>query len=284
MNARIICGDCLDVLAALPDESVNCCVTSPPYWGQRDYHVDGQVGLEDTLSAYVDQLTEVLGAVRRVLADDGVLWLNLGDAFNDYNGNAGPGGKISRGKPCDTQRPKLKTGHGLMEKTLKPKDLLGAPWRVALAAQADGWYLRSDTIWHKPRPMPESVRDRPAKCHEYLFLFSKSQRYWFDWDKLPRWARHDVWTVPTTPYPGAHFATFPKELVQPCIRAGCPPGGTVLDPFAGSGTVGAVTLEEGQGRNFVGVELNPEYVGLIEKRLASLAGLRRLSHFGEAEA
>jgi len=249
---QIICGDALEVLASLPAGSVHCCVTSPPYWGLRDYGVDSQLGLEKTPEEYVAKLVEVFREVKRVLRDDGTLWLNLGDSYNAYNGGAGPGSKLS--KTQSEQRPELSTGYGLNCKTLKPKDLIGIPWRVAFALQADGWWLRSDIIWHKPNPMPESVRDRPTKSHEDIFLLSKSQRYYYDADAIKEPAisgsngskfdvgktaehqldrssdleRHDsktrnkrdVWTVSTRPFKDAHFAVFPPGLIQPCILAG----------------------------------------------------------------
>lgn len=340
MTARIICGDALTALCDLPDQSVNCCVTSPPYWGLRDYGVDGQIGLEETPEAYVARLVEVFREVRRVLKDDGTCWINLGDSYVAAQGGrqsaAGllpkSGTRITHGKPrerddvdCSSWSTRDVTSKVIPPRgLLKPKDLVGIPWRVAFALQADGWYLRQDIIWHKPNPMPESVRDRCTKAHEYLFLLSKSPRYWFDQDEIRephaadslarvgrgrsdhhKWAdggpgdqtlakdiskachpngrnRRDVWTVATKPYAGAHFAVFPPDLIRPCVRAGCPVGGVVLDPFAGAGTTGLVALEE--GRDFLGIELNPEYVGLIEKRLAPLLAVATLDQFAEAEA
>jgi DNA modification methylase len=318
VTARIICGDCLDVLKTLPAESVNCCVTSPPYWGLRDYGVDGQIGLEETPEAYVARLVDVFREVRRVLKDDGTLWLNLGDTYWGGKGTNGTsramrtaadrGWTQSPGTPVQTIRPQDRR-----HPVIKTKDLVGIPWRVAFALQADGWYLRQDIIWHKPNPMPESVRDRCTKAHEYLFLLSKAPRYWFDHDEMTEPAaygangsrfdigktlghqggrtstkprtedgtrnRRDVWTVATKPYAEAHFATFPPDLIRPCVCAGCPVGGVVLDPFAGAGTTGLVALEE--GRDFLGIELNPEYVALAEKRLAPLTEVRRLDTFFE---
>lgn len=324
MTARIICGDCLDVLKTLPTESVNCCVTSPPYFGLRDYGVDGQIGLEPSPEEYVSQMVDVFKIMRPVLKDDATVWLNIGDSYFNHSpvrkSSSGAfekeytGGKISNG----SKERRRANGH----ETLKMKDLIGIPWRVAFALQADGWYLRQDIIWHKPNPMPESVRDRCTKAHEYLFLLSKAPRYYYDADAIKEeaigknphdltgpgyhapgqspqtglrrktedltWAtdgrrnRRDVWTVATKPYPEAHFATFPPDLIRPCVRAGCPVGGTVLDPFAGAGTTGLVALEE--GRDFIGIELNPEYVGLIEKRLAPLLAVRTLDCFFEEGA
>jgi DNA modification methylase len=294
---EIHCGDALEVLRTLPAGSVNCCVTSPPYYGLRDYGHAGQIGLEGAPAAYVARLVGVFREVRRVLADDGTLWLNLGDSYATRGGvscrsegRAGfdENGRERRGQPAGF-------GH---------KQLMGIPWRVAFALQDDGWYLRQDIIWHKPNPMPESVRDRCTKAHEYLFLLSKRERYAFDADSIrepsarPDLAgksrnmrkrgagetmrgdigregiaycnplgrnRRSVWTVPPRPYKGAHFAVMPAELVRPCIRAGCKPGGVVLDPFGGSGTVGQVAIEE--GRRAVLVELNPDYVPLIRERI-----------------
>jgi DNA modification methylase len=332
VTARIICGDALTALCDLPDQSVNTCVTSPPYWGLRDYGVDGQIGLEETPEAYVSRLVEVFREVRRVLRDDGTLWLNLGDSYASnshtqstpkaYGGRFGEAGGSGR-SVVETERITVRRPDGWTT-GLKPKDLVGIPWRVAFALQADGYYLRQDIIWHKPNPMPESVRDRCTKAHEYLFLLSKSPRYYYDKDAIRepyaetsagryKYAfgggpaavvtnnpavggavphttqpnpegrnKRDVWTVTTKSYPEAHFATFPPDLIRPCVRAGCPAGGLVLDPFAGAGTTGLVALEE--GRDFLGIELNPEYVGLIEKRLAPLLAVATLDQFAEASA
>jgi DNA modification methylase len=376
-------GDCLDVLRTLADGSAHCVVTSPPYWGLRDYGVSGQLGLESTPDAYVARMVEVFREVRRVLRDDGTLWLNLGDSYatNPGNGRGGEGSGLTKGGKAPHRGRIDKTSVGL-----KPKDLVGIPWRVAFALQADGWYLRSDIIWHKPNPMPESVRDRPTKSHEYLFLLTKGGRYYFDADAVSEPATHagkvvalgeksfsrgqangrkiapsgngraesitvsarrnvrSVWTVATRPYKGAHFAVMPPKLVEPCIKAGtsgrgvCPACGapwvrvvererpseptgrtrrlaakqnvvtggvitggakpttlglnaadvrattlgwrpscpcdagdpipaTVLDPFAGSGTTGAVAV--GLGRSFIGIDLNPEYLALAEARIAA---------------
>jgi len=279
-TARVLVGDVRTRLAELPDGSVQTCVTSPPYWGLRDYGQGDQIGLEPTPEAYVAQMVDVFRDVRRVLADDGTLWLNLGDSY-------GPG-----------------------------KQLMGIPWRVAFALQNDGWVLRQDIIWHKPNPMPESVKDRCTKAHEYVFLMSKASKYRYDrtaiWEpaktagrrsgfattgeagyqalamnrkpsgnQIPenaaRYVRPDftnkrsVWAISTKPFGGAHFAVMPEALVEPCILAGSSPGDLVLDPFAGSGTVGVVALRH--GRDFVGVELNPEYAAIAEARIAGDAPL-----------
>jgi DNA modification methylase len=301
MTSTLHLGDCLDVLRTMPDASVHCCVTSPPYWGLRDYGHDGQIGLEATPEEYVDRLVGVFREVRRVLRDDGTLWLNLGDSYNAYNANRGASTSISDGA---AGRGHPKHRQGLSTPLLKNKDLVGIPWRVAFALQSDGWYLRQDIIWHKPNPMPESVTDRCTKAHEYVFLLSKSARYYYDANAIKDPAsragdrpgggcgyiqhsagghckdglranallpvadsrnRRDVWTIASKPFHGAHFAVMPPALVEPCILAGCPKGGVVLDPFTGSGTGGEVALLA--GRQFVGIELNPEYHAIAERRI-----------------
>jgi DNA modification methylase len=334
MTVRIIQGDCRETLKTLADESVNCCVTSPPYWGLRDYGNSAQIGQEKTPDEYVAELVAVFQEVRRVLRDDGTLWLNLGDSY------AGGG---RGGNPAESAYRKQATNAGSLiaaspiPKGIKPKDLVGIPWMMAFALRADGWWLRQEIIWHKPNPMPESVQDRCTKAHEQIFLLTKSERYYYDaaaikeaasentnprragngyktpdgWDTSKGSGGHgsfhkdgrekghtgyarkggrqgevknnasfdeamaimpedrnkrSVWTVPTAPYKGSHFATFPPDLIRPCVLAGCPQGGVVLDPFGGSGTVGEVAEEE--GRNSVLVELSEAYVKLIEKRTA----------------
>ena len=271
-GVEIKIGDCIQSMKAMPDQSVHTCVTSPPYFGLRDYGMDGQIGLENTPDAFVARLVDVFRDVRRVLRDDGTLWLNLGD-------------------------------------TIIAKQMQGIPWRVAFALQADGWYLRQDIIWHKPNPMPESVTDRCTKAHEYVFLLSKSPRYYFNADAIKEPAaessvarlsqatlaeqagsarvpgktngnmkavggdmrnKRSVWTVTTKPFKGAHFATFPPDLIEPCILAGSPRGGVVLDPFGGSGTTAGVAIRN--GRQAVLCELNPEYAALVPDRIASIAG------------
>ncbi len=292
-DATLYHGDAAAVLPKMGSESVNCCVTSPPYWGLRDYGNDTQIGLEDTLGEYVEALTGVFAEVWRVLRDDGTLWLNLGDNYNAYNGNRGSSKGINKNN--QDVMPSLPTGHGLGCKFLKRKDLCGIPWRVAFALQSAGWYLRQDIIWHKPNPMPESVKDRCTKAHEYIFLLSKKPWYYYDHGAIKEPAtyagkdrggstnryeqnaagmdnkRYDtrnkrsVWTVQTKPFKGAHFATFPPDLIQPCIRAGCPAGGTVLDPFAGSGTTLEVAMNN--SRKSIGIELSEEYCEIITERL-----------------
>ena len=309
---RVIQGDCLSGLRSIPDASVHTCVTSPPYFGLRDYEVEGQIGLEDTPDAFVARLVEVFREVRRVLRNDGTLWLNLGDS---YARTGGTDRKVSRSAKVGSTRRTLDQIADRTQKAptgLKDKDLIGIPWRVAFALQADGWYLRQDIIWHKPNPMPESVRDRCTKAHEYVFLLSKGPRYYFDIEaaKEPSTSRapgntkptkggrrceegreshrtaanlhkigardtrnrRSVWTVTTKPFKGAHFATFPPDLIEPCVLAGCPEGGTVLDPFGGSGTTAGVALKH--GRKAILCELNPDYVAMIQARVRAIAGDR----------
>ena len=283
MKYRVFHGDCIDSLKSLDDESVNCCVTSPPYWGLRDYGEADQLGLEETPEEYVANMVKVFSEVKRVLTKDGTLWLNLGDS---YAGNCSRTSTGRQGMGDAREGIYVKGGEGL-----KSKDLVGIPWRVAFALQADGWYLRQDIIWHKPNPMPESVTDRCTKAHEYIFLLSKSSKYYYDHDAVKEKAKtlpqardknaegyvngmgedgmankRSVWTVNTKPYKEAHFATFPKKLIRPCIQAGCPKGGVVLDPFGGSGTTAEVA--NGLSRDAILCELNPEYCELIEKRLS----------------
>ena len=344
-------GDCLAVLRELPGQSVHCCVTSPPYWNLRDYGVDGQFGLEATPDCgkrgedascgecYVCNMVQVFREVKRVLRDDGTVFLNLGDSYFNASGPStggcspkstltGGGGQYRAGSKNEalfnqsalgSQHVKTyDTSEKQGKSQLKPKDLIGTPWRVAFALQADGWWLRSDIIWAKPNPMPESVTDRPTKAHEYIFLLSKSERYYYDAeaikepavnegkivkcgpnsradvDRVPRetlkqnlinkrqytgfnerWGnnpcsgrnKRTVWTVATQPFPESHFATFPPKLIEPCILAGCPQGGIVLDPFAGAGTT--LLVSENLGRSGIGIELNPEYCNIIRKRMAN---------------
>lgn len=327
MTVRILNGDCRTVLRDLPDESVHCVVTSPPYFGLRDYGCDGQIGLEPSPAEFVEQMVAVFGDVRRVLRADGTLWLNLGDSYaNDGKWGGHTGGKHVNALHCSPiGRNKKYTG-------LKPKDLIGIPWRVAFALQADGWYLRQDIIWSKPNPMPESVQDRCTKSHEYLFMLAKSARYNYDaaaiaedaiysglanqdesgfkdprsfngkhkegyrtsdkqrghgrrhagfndrWDTMEKAEQYSgkrnkrsVWNVATKPFAEAHFATFPPDLIEPCVKAGCPVGGTVLDPFGGAGTTGMVA--DRLGRNAILIELNPEYAAIAEKRINADGGM-----------
>ena len=308
-NVNIHTGNCLDILPTMEAGSVNCCVTSPPYFGLRDYGNDEQIGLEETPEAFVESMVNVFREVKRVLADDGTLWLNLGDSYSS-GGRTTTTVQTIRGE-CGEDAKKSTVCRPPVIEGIKPKDLIGIPWRVALALQADGWYLRQDIIWSKPNPMPESVTDRCTKAHEYIFLLSKSPKYYYDADAIkqpasvesqkrllrgvsdnhkningapgqtkhsmnqPRTRREgeldetrcnkkSVWAVPTQSYSGAHFATFPPDLIKPCIMAGCPAGGTELDPFGGSGTTGMVALELGRSAELI--ELNPAYVEIIEGR------------------
>lgn len=309
-NVDIHIGDCIASMRGLPDQSVHTCVTSPPYFGLRDYGMPGQIGLEPTNAEFVAAMVEVFREVKRVLRDDGTLWLNLGDS---YARTGGTDRKVSASASVGSTRRTLDQIADRTQKApsgLKDKDLIGIPWRVAFALQDDGWYLRQDIIWHKPNPMPESVTDRCTKAHEYLFLLSKSPRYYFDSEAIkepvaessaarlaqPTLAtqagsarvpgktngnmkavgngetrnRRSVWTVTTKPFKGAHFATFPPDLIEPCILAGSPVGGTILDPFGGSGTTAGVALKH--GRKAILCELNPQYAAMMPERIASIAG------------
>lgn len=311
-QVTLLLGDALEQLRTLPDGSVDCIVTSPPYYGLRDYGTPGQYGLEATPAAYVETMRDLFAEARRVLADDGTLWLNLGDSYN----NTAAGQNACNANRDGTSDAKQRTAEGLsgrrrelLDKTLPAKNLLGIPWRTAFALQDDGWILRNEIIWHKTNGMPESVRDRLSNRHEHLFLFTKSQRYAFDLDPIREpvsddtkrrpvldWETRkgrgesirqgaggasvagvqrvaanplgrnpgDVWSIPTRPYPEAHFAVFPIDLPLRCIKAGCKPGGTVLDPFSGSGTTGAAARQ--LGRKYIGIDLNPAYHDLAKER------------------
>lgn len=315
MTVQILNGDCREVLKTLPDASVHCVVTSPPYFGLRDYGHDGQIGLEETPDAFVAEMVAVFRDVRRVLRDDGTLWLNLGDSYVSVgSGTQGENGQMATRRVAQVRD--RKAVHSTIERPpsvhgLKPKNLIGIPWRVAFALQADGWLLRQDIIWHKPNPMPESVRDRCTKAHEYVFMLSKSKRYFFDAeavaepvapsttervlqptlqqqkgsDRVPGKTngamkavggadirnRRSVWSITTQPFSEAHFATMAPELAETCIRAGCPRGGTVLDPFGGAGTTGLVA--DRLQRNAVLIELNPQYAEMAERRIFNDAPL-----------
>lgn len=304
---RVLIGDCIESMRTLPEKSINCCVTSPPYFGLRDYGQDGQIGLEASPDEFVAALVAVFREVRRVLRDDGTLWLNLGDSYaTGTKAERQPGNKsFGEGTSKAQGVARIGTPEGL-----KTKDLIGIPWRVAFALQADGWYLRQDIIWHKPNPMPESVRDRCTKSHEYIFMLSKSPRYYYDHEAVKepavathasgngfkrdaresyknadgsargnesQWSdvggkrnRRSVWTVSTKPYPGAHFATFPPDLIEPCILAGCPVGGTVIDCFGGSGTTAGVAVSN--DRDAVICEISPDYGNLIPARVSDICG------------
>ncbi len=286
VNFKLLVGDCVESMKALPNQSINCCVTSPPYFGLRDYGVDGQIGLEQTPDEYVAKMVEVFREVRRVLRDDGTLWLNIGDSYvgatsqHKDGGSQGHNSCISKktmsGIP---QNGRGDRNRALYKAGIKMKDLIGIPWMLAFALRADGWYLRQEIIWHKPNPMPESVKDRCTKAHEQIFLLTKSPRYYFDSEAMKEVAvdgtgrrnRRSVWSVATRPYKGAHFATFPPALIEPCILAGCPAGGMVLDPFGGSGTTAGVAIAN--GRNAILCELNADYCSLVEGRVGSIRNL-----------
>ena len=327
---KIICGDAYKELQQMPSESVDCCITSPPYWGLRDYGISGQLGLEKTPEEYVAKIVDVFREVKRVLKKDGTLWLNLGDSYVASQDGRKDKSLFWDGRKRNNLR-ECNNAKSIVDNTkigLLPKNLVGIPWRVAFALQADGWYLRQDIIWHKPNPMPESVTDRCTKAHEYIFLLAKSQKYYFDNEAIkensatnenrpygiirereydydskqkamgryakqsPKMAAQDVlgnpmyrgghhndglpapvgvrnkrsvWTVTTKPFKGAHFATFPEDLITPCVLAGCPKGGVVLDPFSGAGTTCVVAKK--LGRQYLGIELNLKYIEMSEKRL-----------------
>lgn len=267
-NTRIICGDVREELRKLPPNSVQCVVTSPPYWGVRDYGVAGQIGAEPVLKDYVNTLVEVFREVRRVLHSDGTLWLNIANTYSSGGRTWRDDDAKNKGRGMSYRPP---TPEGL-----KPKDLIGVAWMVAMGLQFDGWYLRNDIIWHKPNCQPESVKDRLTVSHEYLFMFSKEERYWFDQEAIrePRKDgtgfknRRSVWSINTEAYAEAHFAVFPTELVRPCILAGSRSGDVVLDPFFGAGTVGLVATE--LGRRCVGIELNKDYVAMARRRISAV--------------
>lgn len=263
-DSCILEGDALKVLSRLKSKSVQSVITSPPYWGLRDYGYEGQIGLEKSLPQFVNHLVAIFEEVKRVLRDDGTLWLNIGDGYTSGNrGYRAPDKK----NPARAMSIRPDTPEGL-----KPKDLIGIPWRLAFALQQAEWYLRADIVWHKPNAMPESVKDRPTRSHEYLFLLTKTEKYFYNHeavkeetaDKKLRNLR-SVWSVNTQPSPWAHFATFPQTLITPCILSSTKPGDFILDPFFGSGTVGVAC--ENSDRRYIGIELNPEYVALAAKRL-----------------
>ena len=267
MKDTVLFGDCLQTLKEF-DEKARCCITSPPYYGLRNYGDDeNQIGLEESPEEYIQNLVEVFRKVRDNLTDDGTLWLNIGDSY--YNYRPGKGQALSKQTVSNTRQdlPDKCARRGNKLKGLKEKDLIGIPWMLAFALRADGWYLRQDIIWNKPNPMPESVRDRCTKSHEYIFLLSKSQNYYFDVDaiKEPTRRKRSVWTVNNKPYKGAHFAVFPPDLIEPCIRAGSREGDIVLDPFMGSGTTAMVA--KSLKRYYMGCELHEEYGDLMQERV-----------------
>lgn len=294
---KLLVGDAIEQLKTMPDKSINTCVTSPPYYGLRDYGIESQIGLEESPEEYINRLVEVFREVKRVLRDDGILWVNIGDSYS--GSGKGPKGKISR--DCQNMD-KIGKGGNIPMGT-KPKDLIGIPWMLAFALRNDGWYLRQDIIWAKNNPMPESVKDRCTRSHEYIFMLTKSRKYWFDREAIqedavsksgagakfggykyddpddPKYKcyngnkyipngkrnKRDVWNCSVAITKEAHFAVFPKELIEPCILSSCPVDGTVLDPFSGSGTTGIVSVNN--NRNFIGVELNHEYIDITERRV-----------------
>jgi len=264
-RCEIILGDALTVLKEYPNNTFRCCVTSPPYWGLRDYGISNQVGAESELQDYIEKLRKIFSEVLRVLTADGTFWLNIGDSYTSGNRGWRANDKKNPAREMNYRPP---TPEGL-----KPKDLIGVPWHLAFALQEDGWYLRSDIIWYKPNCQPESVKDRPTRSHEYFFMFSKSEKYFYDYEaaKEPSNSngklrnRRSVWSINTEAFPGAHFATFPPALIEPVINTSSQKGDRVLDPFFGSGTVGQVCLN--LERKFTGIELNEEYVSLARKRL-----------------
>lgn len=311
----IIIGSALDELKRIETESVDCCVTSPPYYNLRDYGIDGQIGLEATPEEYISKLTNIFREVRRVLKNDGTLWLNIGDSYAGSGKGKNDVHTVNMGNKGTLNNSALQGNFKNTE--IKPKDLIGIPWLLAFALRSDGWYLRQDIIWQKPNCMPESVKDRCTRSHEYIFLLSKSRKYYYDGEAImeeavtsdrssPRGSkgtavpnggrrkqdnfgirrytgfneryfseeqpqkrnRRDVWSVSTCGYKGAHFAVFPEKLIEPCILAGCREGGTVLDPFCGSGTTGAVAAKH--KRNFIGIELNSQYAEIAQKRIADI--------------
>lgn len=329
---QILVGDCIEMMRTLPDKSVHTCVTSPPYFALRDYGVDGQIGLEASPREFIDRLVLVFREVHRVLRDDGTLWVNMGDSYaaNGVPGQSNLAALGERYRGGGAKRDTLKKPRKRLTGNLKQKDLIGIPWRLAFALQDDGWYLRQDIIWHKPNPMPESIKDRCTKAHEYVFLLSKGPRYYFDPAAIrepasaqasPEGAsrrnsfarqtkytegehgqtgqhradradvlydetrnKRSVWTVATARFNGAHFATFPPDLIRPCILAGAPRGGLVVDPFGGAGTTALVAMQE--GRRSVLCELNPEYAALARARLdaAWLDGAAQMDLIHDAPA
>ena len=309
MQDIILKGDCLTVLKEMESESVDCCITSPPYFGLRDYGADDQIGLEDTPEEYISRLAAVFDEVRRVLKEDGTLWLNIGDSYaGSWKGAAQDPENAARYKQgTNTGSLNISKITSYYDSEIKPKDLIGIPWMVAFELRRRGWALRQDIIWQKTNPMPESVKDRCTKSHEYIFLMAKGKHYYFDHsamqepsvctkeqarvrkgryggnkntatpDKFNRTKsgkaynytgyrnKRDVWAVSTKPFKGAHFATFPPDLIKPCVEAGCKPGGIIIDPFFGSGTVGVVAVET--DRHYIGIDINGEYIALAEDRI-----------------
>ena len=263
-DSKIVLGDCRNVLKNLDNEIFQCCVTSPPYWGLRDYGIIGQIGAEMELQDYINNLVKLFREVRITLKKDGTLWLNIGDSYTSGN---------RKWRQTDEKNPaRAMSYRPPTPKGLKPKDLVGIPWRLAFALQNDGWYLRSDIIWYKPNCQPESVKDRPTQAHEYLFLLSKSPKYFYDYDAIKEPAingtmrnKRSVWSINTEPYKGSHFATFPPHLIEPCILAGSHENDIILDPFMGSGTVAEVCIQ--LNRKYYGIEKKEEYLHLANNRI-----------------
>jgi len=271
-------GDCRSVLSTLEADSIDTCVTSPPYFGLREYDHEFQIGTEATVTEFVNNLCDIMEGVRRVLKPDGTLWLNIGDGYCNTNGyqRSKKGWDRTAREGAQANDRDLKD---LLNEGYKVKDVLGVPWRFAFEMQQRGWYLRQDIVWSKPNPMPENVFDRCTKSHEFIFLFSKSKKYYFDLGAIKTQSPdgslanpRSVWTVPVSRFSGAHFATYPPELIEPCVLAGCPEGGTVLDPFAGSGTTAGVAIAN--NRRAVMIEANADYVDLIHQRVDEIAGLK----------
>jgi site-specific DNA-methyltransferase (cytosine-N4-specific) len=266
-KSSILVGDAREQLNRFPPNHFQTCITSPPYWGLRDYGITGQIGGETNLQDYINNLVQVFEQVKRTLMDNGTLWLNIGDSYTSGNRTWRD---VDKKNPARAMVYRPPTPDGL-----KPKDLIGVPWRVAFALQSSGWFLRSDIVWYKPNCQPESVKDRPTRSHEYLFLLTKSERYLYNYESILELNgdgnyrnRRTVWQINTEPYPEAHFATFPEALVAPCLMAGSRVNDMVLDPFFGSGTVGVVALKN--ARPFVGIELKSEYASLASERILKL--------------
>lgn len=263
-ESLVLEADSLNALRLLPSNSVQCAITSPPYWGLRDYNINGQIGLEPTLQEFINRLVAVFNELKRVLCENGTLWLNIGDGYT--SGNRGYRA-VDKKNPARAMSLRPDTPEGL-----KPKDLQGIPWRLAFALQDDGWYLRSDIIWNKPNAMPESVKDRPTKSHEYLFMFTKSEQYYYNYEASKEMGlngeyrnRRTVWNINTQSFQEAHFATFPQKLIEPCVLISSRPDDFILDPFFGSGTVGVVCVQN--KRRYIGIELNPKYIEIAANRL-----------------
>lgn len=268
MESRVYFGDANSLLSTLSPIGARMCITSPPYYGLRDYGGEGdQIGLEESPEKYIENLVEIFSKVRDHLTDDGTLWVNIGDSYYNYRPGKGQGMPKQSVSSSLQDLPQTNPRRGNKLEGYKEKDLIGIPWMLAFALRADGWYLRQDIIWSKPNPMPESVKDRFTKSHEYIFLLSKSQNYFFDVEAVKENGRRkrNVWNIPVSRYKGAHFATYPEELIEPAILAGSEEGDFILDPFLGSGTTAAVAKR--LNRNSVGIELHQEYNSLISNRI-----------------